>query len=120
MTTTTETRAPEGYTFVCDLNTIPARGKKTVPIGATRVLLVTCDKHLYAVEDRCPQTARSIATSEVLNCVIKTPIGARYSLQTGQYLGGGTLPVLLQSHWLTLFPVKVIEGRVYVRLPHEK
>jgi nitrite reductase/ring-hydroxylating ferredoxin subunit len=116
--TTTTIQAPAGYTFVCAQNTLPTRGKKSFQIGSTRLLLVACDQHLYAVEDRCPQTARSITTSEILNCVLKTPVGARYSLQTGQYLSGGTLPVLLQSHWLTLFPVKVIEDRVYVRLPH--
>jgi nitrite reductase/ring-hydroxylating ferredoxin subunit len=117
MTTRTETRTPEGYTFACELGDLPARGKKTLRIGGVTVLIVACDKRLYAVEDRCPQTARSIAHSEVLRCVITTPTGARYSLETGQYLGGGELPVQLPSHWLTLYPLKVIEGKVYVRLP---
>ena len=85
--------------------------------NSVTVLIVACDKRLYAVEDRCPQTARSIAHSEVLRCVITTPTGARYSLETGQYLGGGELPVQLPSHWLTLYPLKVIEGKVYVHVP---
>jgi nitrite reductase/ring-hydroxylating ferredoxin subunit len=119
MTTTTETRAPEGYTFACERDAIPTRGKKTVHIGDVTVLIIACNGHLYAVEDRCPQTGRSIVRGEVLGREITTPIGARYSLDTGQYLGGGHLPLPLQSHWLTLFPLKVIADRVYVRLPGE-
>ncbi len=117
MTTTTKTRAPEGYTFACERVAIPTRGKKTVQIGDVTVLIVACDEHLYAVEDRCPQTGRSIVHGKVLSCALTTPTGARYSLNTGQYLGGVELPLQLQSHWLTLFPLKVIEDRVYVRLP---
>ena len=118
MTTTTETRAPEGYTFACERKAIPTRGKKTVQIGGVTLLIVACDRHLYAVEDRCPQTGQSIVHGKVLSCVLTTPTGARYSLTTGQYIGGGELPLQLQSHWLTLFPLKVVEGNVYVRLPH--
>ncbi len=120
MTTTTKTRAPEGYTFACEREAIPTRGKKTVQIGDVTVLIVACDEHLYAVEDRCPQTGRSIVHGKVIRCVLTTPTGARYSLNTGQYLGGVELPLQLQSHWLTLFPLKVIEDRVYVRLPGER
>jgi nitrite reductase/ring-hydroxylating ferredoxin subunit len=117
MTTTTETRAPEGYVFACERGAIPARGKKTVHIRDRTVLIVACDDRLYAVEDRCPQTGRSIAHGKVLSCVITTPTGARYSLESGRYLGGGELPVQLPSHWLALYPLKVIDDKLYVRLP---
>jgi nitrite reductase/ring-hydroxylating ferredoxin subunit len=117
MTTTTEIRAPEGYVFACERGAIPARGKKTVCVGGRTVLIVACNDHLYAVEDRCPQTGRSIAHGEVLGDVITTPTGARYSLETGRYLGGGELPVQLPSHWLALYPLKVVDDKLYVRLP---
>jgi nitrite reductase/ring-hydroxylating ferredoxin subunit len=119
MTTTTKTSVPEGYTLACGREAIPTRGKKTVQIGDVTVLIVACDERLYAVEDRCPQTGQSIVRGEVLGNVLTTPTGARYSLDNGQYLGGGELPLQLQSHWLTLFPLKVIEDSVYVRLPGE-
>ena len=106
----------EGYSFACKLSDLPPRGKKLVRFGQTRVLIIACESGLYAVEDRCPQTARSIAHGEVLNCILTTPTnGARYDLRTGQYVGGGLSP--FQSHWPTIFPVIVVNDEVYVRLP---
>ncbi len=116
MTGLRDPTAPAGYIRVCAVEQIPPRGRKTVYVDDTRVLIVACGDGLYAVEDRCPQTGRSIAHGKVLGCVFTTPtVGARYDLRTGRYLGGGQSP--LQSHWLTVFPLRVIEGSVYVRLP---
>jgi nitrite reductase/ring-hydroxylating ferredoxin subunit len=117
MTTSTETQAPEGYTFVCKRDAIPARGKKTIRVGEITLLLITCESGLYAIEDRCPQTGGSIAHGEVIGCDIITPTRARYCLKTGRYLGGGETLLQLQSHWLTIYALKVIGDQVYVRLP---
>lgn len=116
MTRLTDPTAPPGYIRVCAVDQTPRRGRKIVCIDDTRVLIVACGHDLHAVEDRCPQTGRSIARGEVLGCVFTTPtVGARYDLHTGRYLSGGQSP--LQSHWLTVFPLRVIEGDVYIRLP---
>lgn len=120
MTGTAHTVVPEGYVYVCERSEIPARGRKLLCISDIPVLLIACEAaDLHAVEDRCPQTGRSIAHGEVLGCVITTPtVGARYDLRSGRYLGGGQS--LLPSHWLTVFPLRIVEGRVYVRLPHRE
>jgi nitrite reductase/ring-hydroxylating ferredoxin subunit len=103
----------EGYVFACDMSDVPSRGKKTVQIDDATVLIVACSDRLFAVEDRCPQTGRSIARGKVLNSVISSPhTGARYSLETGQYVGGGQS--FSGSHWLTVLPVQVIDDRLYV------
>ncbi|MEB2289406.1 MAG: nitrite reductase (NAD(P)H) small subunit [Anaerolineae bacterium] len=116
MTSSRDSAAPAGYVRVCAVEQIPPRGRKTVYVDDTRVLIVACGDDLYAIEDRCPQTGRSLAHGTVLDCVLTTPTGgARYDLRTGRYLGGGLLP--LRSHWLTVFPLRVIEGGVYIRLP---
>ena len=113
-TTQSQTRVPEGYTFACEAGEIPQRGKKTVHIDDTTLLIVACDAGLYAVEDRCPQTGGSIAHGKVLDCAISTPTtGARYCMRSGRYLGGGQSP--LQSHVLRVFPLRVMEDRMYVR-----
>lgn len=115
---TTETQIPEGFVYTCDLSEMPIRGKKTVNVGDTRVLLVRCDTGLYAVEDRCPQTGRSIAHGKVMQGVITAPTtGARYELATGRYIGGGQS--WFQSHWLTVWPVKVKADKLYIRPPKE-
>jgi len=113
-TETTETSVPAGYVCACNLSDIPLRGKKSIIVNDVRVLLVACDKGLYAVEDRCPQTGASIAHGKVLGTTITLPTnGARYSLVTGRYLGGGQS--WLSSHWLSIWPLMVIGENVYVR-----
>ncbi|HEX3052776.1 MAG TPA: nitrite reductase (NAD(P)H) small subunit [Aggregatilineaceae bacterium] len=111
--------APEGYEFICTLSDLPKRGKKSFHIGKSTILIIVCESGLYALEDRCPMTARSMAHGKVLNDEITSPnTGARYSLKTGFYVGGGQSP--LQSHWLPLLRLKVEHDQVYVRLPRIK
>lgn len=114
--TATQPQAPEGYTLVCAQSELPVRGKRMVTLGKTRVLIIVCDEQIFAIEDRCPQTGRSLAHGAVLDCAITSPAnGARYCLKSGRYLGGGQSP--LQTHWLTRFPVQVVAEQVYVRVP---
>ncbi len=103
----------EGYRYVCDLADLPARGKKAIHLDDVKLLLIACDSGLYALEDRDPQTGGSLATGEVIDCILTSPnTGARYSLATGRYIGGGLSP--LSSHWLPMWHVRVVEDRVYV------
>jgi nitrite reductase/ring-hydroxylating ferredoxin subunit len=104
---------PENCVFACSVDDVPARGKKTVHINGMTILIVACESGLYAVEDKCPQTGRRMSHGKVLNCIITSPnTGAKYDLKTGKYVGSGLSP--LQSHWLTLFPVKVVDNKVYI------
>jgi nitrite reductase (NADH) small subunit len=109
----------EGYVLACSLNDLPKRGKRLIHINDLSVLIITTDTGVYAVEDACPHTARSIAHGQVLGRSLTTPTnGARYDLETGKYLGGGQSP--FQSHWLTVFRVHVVGDQVYIQLPSEK
>lgn len=104
---------PENYVLACNVSDVPARGKKTIHIGDKRILIVACESGLHAIEDCCPQTGRRISHGKVLNCIISSPnTGAKYDLQTGKYLGQGQSP--LQSHWLTVFPLKIVDDKVYI------
>lgn len=105
----------DGYVSVCALSALPARGRKLVHVNGVRVLLVACDSGYYAVEDKCPQTGRSLAHGKVLNCVLTSSNnGARYDIATGKYLGGGQSP--FQSHWLRVFPVQIVGDQLYIRI----
>lgn len=113
---TTDTRIPEGYVFACEVRDVPARGKHTITIHDTRILIIVCDTSYHAVEDACPHTGRSIAHAEVLDCTLITSTNsARYCLRSGRYLGGGQFP--LPSHSLTIWPLHIVEDRIYVRPP---
>ena len=115
-TQVSQTNAPEGYVYVCDRADVPARGKKTVHLNDVTVLIVACNGGLYAIEDRCPQTGRSLAHGRVLRCDIISPYnGVWYCLKTGRCLSGGGWP--LPSNWLRVFAVQVVDEKVYVRLP---
>ncbi len=116
VSTTVEKGAPENYTLVCDREALPARGKKHFYIDNRKLLLVTCDSKIFAIEDRCPVTGGSIAHGRVLNGVITAPTtGAHYDLSTGRYVGGGQ--PALESDWLTVYAVRVVNDHVYVHLP---
>lgn len=105
----------DGFVSACAVSAMPVHGRKVVQLNGVKVILVACDSGYYALEDKCPQTGRSIAHSKVINCVLTAPsTGARYDIVTGKYLGGGLSP--LQSHWLTVFPTQVVDGQIYVRL----
>lgn len=105
----------EDFVSVCAVSTMPVRGRKLVQANGVKVILVSCSSGFYAVEDKCPQTGRSIAHAKVIDCVLTSPsTGARYDIATGKYLGGGLSP--FQSHWLTVFPTQVVDDQIYVRL----
>ena len=105
----------EDFVSVCAVSAMPAQGRKLVQVNGVKVILVACSSGYYAIEDKCPQTGRSISHAKVLNCVLTSPSnGARYDIATGKYLGGGLSP--FQSHWLTVFPTQVVDDQIYVRL----
>lgn len=107
----------EDFVSVCAVSDMPERGRKLVQVNGVKMILVSCSSGYYALEDKCPQTGRSIAHAKVLNCVLTAPSnGAQYDIATGKYLGGGLSP--FQSHWLTVFPTQVVDGQLYVRLTH--
>ena len=92
MTTSTTTSAPEGYTFACEREVVPLRGKKSVPIGDVTVLIVACDEHLYAVEDRCSHDGGSFAHGALSGKVLTCPRhGATFDIATGRAL---TMPAV--------------------------
>jgi nitrite reductase/ring-hydroxylating ferredoxin subunit len=106
---------PEGYTYVCNVSDVPKRGKKIVHIGDTTLLLITCEKGVFAVEDRCPQGHGSIALATVHDCQITCRChGSTYCLNTGKYIGGGLSP--LSHDMLRIFKATIINDQFYVQM----
>ena len=105
----------EGYDLVCKVSEMPPRGKKKLSVSGIDILIIACESGYYAIQDRCPQTARPISHGKVLNCQLTSPhTGAHYDLRTGKYVGGGQSP--LQSHWLTVLPLRVVDEDIYVQV----
>lgn len=106
---------PEGYVPICDVSEMPERGKKMLQIGNTSVLLIRCEKGIFAVENRCPQGHGSIALATIKDCQITCRChGSTYCLLTGKYIGGGLSP---RSHdMLRVFKVKLFNDQIYVQM----
>jgi nitrite reductase/ring-hydroxylating ferredoxin subunit len=106
---------PEGYVYVCDAVDMPGRGKKIIHLSDTTLLLITCEKGIFAVEDRCPQGHGSLALATVKDCQITCRChGSTYCLKTGKYLGGGLSP--LSHDMLRVFTVKTFNDHLYVQI----
>lgn len=104
----------EGYRYACDWADLPARGKKTVYLGGIKLLIVSCDTGIYALEDRDPQTGGSIAHGKVLDCVLTSPnTGAKYSLKDGRLIEDQKALTVL-THWLPMWHVQVVDNKVFV------
>lgn len=105
----------EGYVYVCGISEMPQRGKKIIRHGDMSLLLIKCEKGVFAVENRCPQGHGSIALATVKDCQITCRChGSTYSLLTGKYIGGGVSP---RSHdMLRVFEVKLLKDRIYVHM----
>jgi nitrite reductase/ring-hydroxylating ferredoxin subunit len=106
---------PEGYVYVCNVGEMPERGKKIIHFGDTTILLIACEKGIFAVEDRCPQGHGSIALATVKDCQITCRChGSTYCLLTGKYISGGLSP---RSHdMLRIFKLDVYNGQYYVQI----
>ena len=58
-----------------------------VEIDGLALIVVRCDKNLYAVEDRCTHDGEPLEGAEVESCQIICPRhGARFCLRTGEAL----------------------------------
>ena len=78
-----------------------------------RICLVRDGSEVYAIADRCPHRDFPLSGGDLVGaCVIECPWhGARFDVRTGGVLRGpATDP-------LTTYPVRVVDGDVFVGLP---
>jgi len=84
--------------------------RKLAFIKGRGVVLFNIDGTIHAIDNSCPHQGASVANGHLDGYVLSCPAhGLRFDLRTGCMPGAGGLS-------LTTFPVRTIDGRVFVSL----
>lgn len=84
--------------------------RKLVFINGRSIVLFNIDGTIHAIDNTCPHNGASLASGQLEGCVLSCPAhGLRFDLRTGCTPGAGGLS-------LTTFPVRAIDGKLFVSL----
>jgi 3-phenylpropionate/trans-cinnamate dioxygenase ferredoxin subunit len=101
------------YVRVCRLDELPEVGAAAAEIHGRRIAIAhTDDGGVRAVDDTCTHANVSLSEGELDGCTLECWLhGSRFDLRTGEPIGlPATVPV-------TVYPVRVEDGEVYVAVP---
>ena len=96
--------------FVANQPDIPRGGWETVDLDGTLVAVFNLDGEFFAIEDVCTHDGAVLSGAPIEGDQIICPRhGARFSIKTGE--------VLAPPAWepVPTFPVKLEDGKIYVR-----
>jgi 3-phenylpropionate/trans-cinnamate dioxygenase ferredoxin subunit len=102
-------------TRVCALDDVPAGSALRVELDEIDVAVVRVGDEVFAIEDVCSHADFPLSDGEVDGCTIECALhGSRFDLRTGKPSGPpATAPV-------TVFPVTVADGDVYIEHVNEE
>ena len=102
----------EPQEWVFDVSDLAPGTRRVVEAGRRKLLLCNVEGTLYAVAERCPHAAFSLAEGRLEGCRIECPLhGALFDLRDGSPLRGPT------SKPLATYPVESRGARAVVSLP---
>jgi len=100
----------EEFIAVANLSDLPPGAVKVVAAGFDRVALCNVDGTVFAVEDVCTHDDGPLGEGTLRGCEIECPRhGARFDVRTGAVT---RMPAAVP---VRTFPVKVENGRIYVK-----
>ena len=100
----------EDWTLVGPVDALPPGGHRVVDVDGADVAVFNVDGEYLAIEDLCTHDGEPLTGGPVDGCEIICPRhGARFCLRTGNAL---TPPAYEPT---AAFPVRVEDGKVYVR-----
>lgn len=98
--------------FAVDVSGLAPGTSLVVEAGRRKLLLCHAGDALYAVAERCPHAAFSMAEGRIEGCRIECPLhGALFDLRDGSPLRGPT------SKPLATYPVRREGARAFITLP---
>ena len=101
----------EGFVAVAKLSDLPPGAVKVVTAGFDRIALCNVDGTVHAVEDVCTHDDGPLGEGALRGCEIECPRhGARFDVRTG------AVTRMPAAAAVKTFPVKVEEGRVFVKV----
>jgi MocE subfamily Rieske [2Fe-2S] domain protein len=84
-------------------------------IGKLAIAVYRAKGQYYATQDLCTHERAYLSDGVVVDCVVECPYHqGRFDVRTGKALGA---PVIEP---LATFPVKIVDGRLYVRVTKEQ
>ncbi|MGQ9586276.1 MAG: Rieske (2Fe-2S) protein [Anaerolineae bacterium] len=116
----------EGWLDLVSEAELPEGARRVVRIGSQEILLLRHRGQVYAVAARCPHMGASLERGEVTSegALICPWHHSAFNLRTGDVeewtpwppAVGRVLGALRRERALPIFPAKVEEGRIWVRL----
>jgi 3-phenylpropionate/trans-cinnamate dioxygenase ferredoxin subunit len=83
-------------------------------VGKLAVAVYRAKGQFYATQDVCTHERAYLSDGVVVDCVVECPFHqGRFDIRNGKALGA---PVTIPLH---CFPVKVVDGRIYVQIKKE-
>ncbi|MFF4357635.1 non-heme iron oxygenase ferredoxin subunit [Streptomyces sp. NPDC001604] len=99
------------YTYLCALGALKKGAPRRFEVGGVQLSLVLVEEQVFAIHDTCSHSAVSLSEGEVEGCTIECWLHAsRFDLRTGEPLE----PPATRS--VPVYPVRIEEGKVYVRV----
>ncbi|MSQ47851.1 MAG: Rieske (2Fe-2S) protein [Deltaproteobacteria bacterium] len=106
---------PETWLETCPLRELPVGSRKLIKLNGIEIALFNIDGTIYAIKNRCPHRSGPLIRGFIdpaggMKCPgIKCPMhGWRFDLRDGS----SERPVQA-----TVYPIKIEDGGVYLRLP---
>ncbi len=116
-----------GWTKAIAQNELEQGGRKVVKIGGLKVLLLSHDGQLYAVDNRCPHLKMPLKRGKVTDdCALVCPFHrSAFDLKTGNPKTWTPWPPVLgqllgkvkTEASLPVFPTRIEDGSIWVDVP---
>ena len=82
-----------------------------IKVGDLAVAVCRAEGRFYAAQDLCTHEHAYLSDGVVVDCIVECPFHqGRFDMRTGKPMGA---PVIIP---LKTYPVKVVDGRIYVRV----
>jgi nitrite reductase/ring-hydroxylating ferredoxin subunit len=103
----------EGFVAVIEEKELQEGQMKAVRVEGIPVLLIRHSGKIYVIDDRCPHMGCKFSGGSLDGNVIICPCHDwRFNLETGEYED-------LPSYVLTIYPFKVEEGKIWVKVEED-
>jgi 3-phenylpropionate/trans-cinnamate dioxygenase ferredoxin component len=84
-------------------------------VGDLAIAVYRARSQYYATQDLCTHERANLSDGVVVDCIVECPFHqGRFDIRTGRALGA---PVIEP---LATYPVKIVDGRLYVRVTKEQ
>ena len=107
--------AEEGWHFAGIAAAFEDEDVEQIRVGDLAIAVYRAKGQYYATQDLCTHERAYLSDGVVVDCIVECPYHqGRFDIRTGKALGA---PVIEP---LAIFPVKIVDGRLYVRVSKEQ